>query len=375
MADQPIRVAHVLGKTVAGGVESFVMNYYRHIDRNKVQFDLIVDADSTYSWREEVEALGGHIFMVAPYQNISKNQADLMKLFQENSYLIVHSHLNSLSIFPLYAAKKAGVPIRIAHSHNTAGKGEIKRNCLKYTLRPFSRIFPTDFCASSVISAKWLFGEKAYEQGKVKLFNYAIEINNFCFDQNERSVLREELNVNDKYVVGHIGRFVSQKNHQFLIKIFYHILQKKSDALLLLLGDGPLLPQIKEEVEKLGISENVRFLGVKKDIHRYYQAMDIFVLPSLYEGLGIVGIEAQAAGLRTIASTAVPKEMMITDLVRFISLDENPETWAKEAISWGNNYTRYNTKEDLIVAGYDISSETKQLENFYSSLLSRYKDS
>ncbi len=372
-AEQPIRIAHIVGKTVRSGVETFVINYYRHINRNRYQFDLIVDADSTYSWEEEVNVLGGRVYTVAPYQDFFENQKDLTSLFRKNQYKIVHSHLNSLSIFPLMAAQQVGVPIRIAHSHSTAGKGEFKRNCMKHILRPFAKVFPTDLWASSAHSAKWLFGERYFTDGNVRILKYAIETDKFTFNAQIRDKIRKQYQIKNQFVIGHIGRFNNQKNHDFLIDIFAEIHQLKPDSVLLLIGNGPLLPIIKEKVSRLNLTPNVIFAGIQKEPADFYQAMDVFLFPSLYEGLGIVGIEAQASGLPVIASTCVPKELEVTDLVRFLSLNSSPCDWATETLKFGLDYPRNDTHEEIISAGYDISKEAAQLENFYADCLFRMR--
>ena len=240
---EPIRVAHVMGKMVGGGLEAVVMNYYRHIDRSKVQFDFIVDEDSTLVPREEIESLGGRIFTVPPYQHIVAYQRELTKLFYEQGWMIVHSHENTLSVFPLRSARKAGVPVRIAHSHSTAGRGEPARNAMKWILRHFSNVYPTYRMACSRHAGEWLFGKKV----EFEVVRNAIDLSQFDFDAGVRKSERAKLGIKDKtLVVGHAGRFVPQKNHAFLIEMFAEILQCNRDSLLLLVGEGPLLESVRE---------------------------------------------------------------------------------------------------------------------------------
>lgn len=252
MEEKPIRIAHVVGKMVGGGVESFIMNYYRHIDRNKIQFDFIIDSDSTVVPREEIENMGGRIIEIPPYQKIFRYIRELKKILKENKYKIVHSHLNSLSVFPLYCAWVANVPVRIAHSHSTTNKKEWKKNLIKNILKPFSKIFATDYFACSEHSGRWLFGGKAFETNKVHIINNAIDIEKFVYNKEIRNKKREELGISkNTLVIGHIGRFVKQKNHEFLVNIFYELHKKHQDSVLILVGEGPLKEDIKEKVNRI----------------------------------------------------------------------------------------------------------------------------
>ena len=308
MKNEPIRVAHVIGKWVGGGVEAVVMNYYRHIDHNKIQFDFICDDDSTNIPYDQIEKLGGKVILVPPYQKAIKYHKTLKKVLKNGNYKIVHSHINVLSVFSLFAAKCAKVPVRIAHSHSTTNKKEWKKNLLKQTLRPFSKLFATDYFCCSELAGRWLFGNKTYNKGKVYLLNNAIDLDKFKYDEKIRIQKRKELNIkNDTLVIGHIGRFVAQKNHTFLIDIFNEVHKQNSNSILLLAGQGPLMNEMKDKVNNLGLSESVKFLGQRNDVNELYQAFDVFLLPSLYEGLGMVLIEAQCASLPCVASTEVQR--------------------------------------------------------------------
>ena len=289
LTDEPIRIAQIMGKWLGGGVESVVMNYYRHMDRTKIQFDFICDEDSTNIPYEEIEKMGGKVILIPPYQKVIKYHKELKKILKNGNYKIVHSHINTLSVFSLFAAKCAGVPVRIAHSHSTTNKKEFKKNIMKQILRPFSKLFATDYMCCSELAGRWLFGNKEYDKGKVYLLNNAIDVDKFKFDENIRNAKRQELNIDDNtLVIGHVGRFVEQKNHRFLIDVFNEVHKQKSNSVLLLVGQGPLMHEIKEKVKKLGLENYVLFLGQRNDTNELYQAMDLFVLPSLYEGLPVV---------------------------------------------------------------------------------------
>ena len=284
--DEKIIVAHIMGKWNGGGVESVVMNYYRNIDRNRIQFHFLCDEDSTDIPYEEIEKLGGKVIVIPPYQKLFKYQKELYRIFKENNYKIIHSHINALSVFPLRIAKKAGVPIRIAHSHSTSNKKEWKKNILKMILRPFSKLYANNYFACTEYAGKWLFGKKVVERKELNVINHAIDFKKFEFNENTREELRKELGIKeDVLVIGHVGRFMKQKNHEFLIDVFEKAIKQDDNIYLILVGQGPLEDKIKEMAKEKGIENKILFLGQRNDVNKLYQAMDIFVLPSLYEGL------------------------------------------------------------------------------------------
>ena len=362
MDNKPIRVAQIIGKWLGGGVESVVMNYYRHIDRSKIQFDFICDEDSTNIPYEEIEKLGGKVILIPPYQKIFKYHKELKKILKEGNYKIVHSHINTLSVFSLFAAKCAGVPVRIAHSHSTTNKQEKKKNLVKKVLRPFSKVFATDYMACTEHAGRWLFGNKEYDNGDVYLLNNAIDLDKFKYDEKLRKEKRKELNIKeDTLVIGHVGRFVEQKNHRFLIDIFNEVHKQNKNSILLLIGQGPLMEEMKEKVDSLGISNSVKFLGQREDVSELYNAMDLFLFPSLYEGLGMVLIEAQANGLPCIASTEVPKIADISNNVQFYNLNDSIDIWLK-------NYDIKRFKFMRKNCIYDIKKEAEKLEKYYAKI-------
>lgn len=363
---EPIRIAHIVGKWVGGGVEAVIMNYYRNIDRTKVQFDFICDDDSTNIPYEEIESLGGRVILIPPYQKVFKYQKELIRIFKENKYKIVHSHINTLSLFPLRAAKKAKVPVRIAHSHSTTNKKEWKRSIIKNILRPFSKVFANKYMACTEHAGRWLFGDKEYDKGNVYLLNNAIDLDKFKYDEVIRNNKRKKLNISDdQIVIGHIGRFATVKNHTFIIDVFNEYHKENNNSILLLVGQGPLMDEIKDKVNALGLSDAVKFLGQRNDVNELYQAMDIFLFPSLYEGLGMVVIEAQTAGLPCVCSTEVPEVAKVTDLVDFIDLSKSTNEWSNKLennlIKDRNNYI--NSVKN---SGYDIKIEVEKLEKVYS---------
>lgn len=354
---KPIRVAQMMTEMNYGGVEMVVMNYYRHIDRSKVQFDFFVLEGSEIPQREEIERLGGRIYIVPHYKHLVQYEKTLIRLFKENNYKIVHSHMNTLSVFSLRAAKKAGVPVRIAHNHSTAGKGEYKKNLVKYMLRPFAKVYPTDLFVCSHLAGDWLYGKNT----NYTVFNNAIELDKFVYNEQIREKIRKQYHIENKFVIGHVGRFCYQKNHDFLIDIFEKVHEREKEAILLLIGEGELEDEIKAKVHRLGLDECVIFAGTCSNVNEMYQAMDVFVLPSRYEGLPVVGVEAQAAGLPCLFSINVTKETKLLDNVFFENaLDKYIEDVLNEL-----NMKRINVAEKIKQAGFDIEEEANKLQDIY----------
>ena len=374
--DEKIIIAHIMGKWNGGGVESVVMNYYRNIDRNKIQFHFLCDEDSTDIPYEEIEKLGGKVIVIPPYQKLFKYQKELYRIFKENNYKIVHSHISTLSVFPLRIAKKAGVPIRIAHSHSTSNKKEWKRNLIKNILRPFSKLYANQFFACSELSGRWLFGEKAFKNNSIKIINNAIDLEKFKFNKEKRDEIRKKLKIDENIIlIGHIGRFVTQKNHEFLIDVFNEIIKKRKqenfDSKLILIGQGNLKENIIEKIKYLGLQDYVIFTGQTTNVSDYYNAMDIFVLPSLYEGLPVVGIEAQANGLLCEFSTDMTKETKVLNTTKFISLKETPENWANTILEDYKNFKRLDSFDEMTKKNFNIKEEAKKLEKYYINLNNR----
>lgn len=369
MANSHIRVAHVVGKVVTGGVDAVVMNYYRHIDHEKVQFDFLMDGYNVTPIDNEITQMGGRVYKLEPYEsNILKNMRQCYRIFKQGKYSIVHAHLNTLSVFPLFTAWLAGVPIRIVHNHSTAHKGEGKRTIMKELLRPFAKLFANRYAACSQHAGEWLFGKRCYAKGRVKLICNAIDVDKYRYDSDARTKIRREWGLDNKFVVGHCGRFVYQKNHSFLIDIFLEVKRQERDATLLLVGDGELLDDIKTKVERLGLADSVVFTGVRHDVNRFYQAMDVFVLPSFYEGLPVVGVEAQAAGLPCVFSDEMTAETKITSSSQFLTLKDTVDTWA-ERILHQKNFLRVNMKSTLGDAGFEIVAAAKELSVWYGKIV------
>lgn len=361
---KPTRVLHIIDGMGSGGAEAFIMNLYRNIDRNKVQFDFLLRYDEDMHFKE-IKDLGGRIFMTAPFPSQPwQNYQDTKNFFAEhNDYDIIHVHANALIYMTaLSLAKKAGIRCRVMHSHNTQARKPLYR-LIHETNKLFIDRLSTHQVACSSAAGQWMFNNEDYS-----VVNNGIDVKKYLFDQTSRDEIRQELNLEGKFVVGHIGRFLRSKNHLFLLDIFSEIYKQNKDAVLLLIGTGLLEKEIKQKVQELGLEEVVIFAGVRNDIEKVFQAMDVFLFPSLFEGLGIVAVEAQAAGLHTLVSEAVPKEAFLTDRIEQLSLQDSKEKWATKVLGYQHDFDRPNTYEELQTGGYDIKTVAKAMEDYYISL-------
>lgn len=365
---EPIRVLQIIGIVAGGGVEAVIMNYYEHIDRTKVQFDFIVHNDNKIDITQKVEAMGGKVYKVTPYyKNPIAFMHGIYKVIRDHHYRIVHSNMNTLSAFPLFAAWVAGAPVRILHNHSTSSPGETKRNIMKFMLRPFARLFANHYLACSRLAGEWMYGRKMMDSGKVTIVNNAIDLKKYAFNPQKRKILRKELGLADEFVIGHVGRFMFQKNHEFLIDVFAEAYKKIPHMALLLVGDGPLRPAMEEKVRKLGLTGHVKFLGLRNNVQDFYHVMDLFILPSHYEGLPVVGVEAQANGLLCLFSTKVTKETRLTHSAQFLDLEAGASMWAEGIISLKCERNK-KAGDELRQAGFEINKETEKLVKFYIEL-------
>ena len=362
--DKPIRVLQIIGDVVGGGVETVIMNYYRNIDRTKIQFDFVVHKGALPQYIAQVKKYGGKVYEITSYKsNILKYTYEIYKIIKENNYEIVHSNMNSLSGFPLFAAYLACAKVRILHNHTTDNPAEGIRTIAKRILRPFARLFANQYWACSKLAAEWMYGKNAVINGRVTIINNAINLEKFKFNKEKREKLRKELGLENCFVIGHVGRFMKQKNHEFLIDIFNEVLKQRNNAKLLLIGDGNLKSLIEAKVKNLGIEKAVIFLGVRNDVADLYNAMDVFILPSLYEGLPVVGVEVQANGLPFICSDKVTDEILLTNNIKLLSLRQPKTEWCSAIINAERKEIVNN--EDILLKNFDIKSESRKLENLY----------
>ena len=369
-----IRVAQILGKMNGGGAEQMVMNYYRAIDRTQVQFDFYIFKGSKYVPAEEIKNLGGRLFVLPSFRRPLRYYRTLKRLHSENGYDIVHCHLSTLSWLPLLAAKGAGSRVRIVHNHSTSGgREELVRNIAKALFKPFAKINATDFFACSELASRWMYGsivcgglnDDDNGNKRVRIMPNAIDTQNFAFSEEKRRNIRKKLKISeDTLVFGHIGRFCPQKNQNFLLDIFEEILKQEPNSRLLLAGTGPDMEQIRARIMVAGITDKVVLLGQRSDPEKLYCAFDCFVMPSNYEGLPVVGVEAQCSGVYCLFSDKITSEVKLTSASQFLSLRSGAADWACAALCCAK-IRNENALEQVRNAGFEISGAAEQLKEFY----------
>lgn len=366
-----IRIAVIMGKMDSGGKKNLVMEYYRHIDRSKVQFDFICDSDSQAIPDKEIESLGGRVYRIPPYQKILANMKEMKQICKENKYPIMHAYNSTMNLFSMRVAKKAKIPVRISESLSMAHKDD-KKTKLKKILRPLSKWYVTHFLACGEDCGRWQFGDKLFDAGKVEVFKTVINTEFNAYHPDVRNKTRKEHHWEDKIVIGHIGRFTAQKNSVRLIEIFAAIVKKEPKAVLCLIGDGELKADMMAKIEELGIKDHVDYLGRREDIQQFYNAMDCFVLPSLYEGLPVVGLEAESCGLPMFFSTEVTPEANACELGHFVALGASDEEWAEQILKAvkENMPVRRSHAKDVAAAGFDSAAESLRLQQYYLNALS-----
>lgn len=368
MEHEPIRILHVIGIMNRGGAETMIMNLYRNIDRNKVQFDFVENSGEPAAFDEEILSLGGKIYRCPHYNG--KNHFAYVKwwntFFQKHSgeYPIIHGHLGSTAAIYLSIAKKHGA-YTIAHSHS-AGSGSAMYRMFAYP----TRYIADKFFACSKDAGISRYGKTVGNDSiRCQVLNNAIDARRFSFNQETRKQVRSELHIAENaIVIGHVGRFVEAKNHLFLIDVFADVRKRDPNAVLLLIGDGERRAEIQAAIAEKHLDDAVILTGVRSNVWDFYQAMDVFVFPSVYEGLPVSLVEAQAAGLPCCVSSNVPKDSAITDLVQFISLEDRSEKWAEIALR-SVKTSRPDMLSEIQNAGFDVISTANWLENFYLNVV------
>ena len=371
-----IRVLQVFTIMNRGGAESMIMNYYRKLDRNKVQFDFLVHRKEKAAFDDEIENLGGKIYKFNPISPFfpKKYYNELRTFFKEHSeYSIIHSHLNTFSSFPLKIAREFNIPCRIAHAHIAIDKvnlssflsqkespKETLKKLIKLQLKKRVKKNATHLFSCGEKAGNWLFGDTPFTT-----MNNAIDTEKFKYDELTSTAYKKKFNLQNEIVIGHIGRFVSQKNHSFLLQIFAALLKRESNYTLVLIGDGPLRESLEKEAGNLKIIDKVHFLGVRTDIPQLCQMMDIFVFPSFYEGLPVTLIEAQASSLKIFASDSITNEVHLTDNIQFFSINKTADEWAKK-ITELDSIEKIDQTKKIIETNYDIVSNTAQIQEFYT---------
>ncbi|WP_283687627.1 glycosyltransferase family 1 protein [Dysgonomonas sp. Marseille-Q5470] len=363
-----VRVLQVVTIMNTGGIETLLMNIYRNIDRERIQFDFLVHRTEKGFYDDEIIQLGGNIYYVPPI-NPLKHKKYIKKLdsfFKDKAslYNIVHSHINTWSLYILRASEKAGIPIRISHSHVSSPKLSYKSFFQEYN-KLFIKQYATHLFACSIAAGNYLFGEDCETLDNFYYFNNGVDLDKFAFNLETRKKIRKELLLDDSLIVIHVGNFSKPKNYPKLIEVFYNIVQLENKSKLLLVGNGPLRTKVKNIISKYGIEENVIFLGVRSDVYDLLQAADLFILPSLFEGLPLSVIEAQVSGILTIISDKVPKQALITKNAASICLKLSSKQWSKDILKMYLTSSRQTQSKEFIDAGYSINRNTKWLTDFY----------
>ena len=361
-----LHVLHVFGKLNRGGAESRVMDLYRNMDCTKVQFDFMQHTTRVCDFQPEIEQLGGKVYHVPPFRFWNyffycKAWKEFIKKHPE--IRIVHGHMTSTASIYLPIAHKKGV-FTIAHSRNAGVDKGIKGKLTKFLRRNLKE--KCDRCfACSKLAGEAVFGKEAMEQGNVTIIPNAIDAARFTFDPEVRKQKREELHIQpQEFLIGEVGRFDPQKNQKYAVEILAECRKKNFPAKLILIGEGPLMETVRQQVEELRLQEYVIFTGLQKNVVPFYQAMDFFLLPSFYEGLPGVAVEAQASGLRGILSDAITTETAMTSLMEFRNVQEPAEVWADRIMACGH-YERQNTLKEMQEAGFDVKNLAKRLQDFY----------
>ncbi|MBQ7134371.1 MAG: glycosyltransferase family 1 protein [Ruminococcus sp.] len=358
------RILNIFMELDRGGAETFVMNIYRNIDRKKIQFDFLVHGEKRGAYEDEIEAMGGRIFRLPKMSLLSLNKYNrAIDVFftTHNEYKVVHSHASELGCFIFKKAKQYNIPFRVCHAHSAPNGLNIKTP-VRYMFKKYIDCFSNARFSCSEAAGVWQYGENA----EFEVINNGIETKKYTFNEDTRLDMRRQCDIDDsQLVVGHIGRFETPKNHKFILEIFEQIKLKKREAKLLFIGIGSLKEEIKSLVIEKGLEDSVLFVGAINNVPDYLQMMDVFVFPSLFEGLGIALIEAQASGLKCIASSTVPREANVTELVTNLDLTLSAEKWADTVISQTEVLDRTVYSAKVADAGYDILESALRLQDFY----------
>lgn len=369
-----IKIAYILGKLHSGGKKNLVMEYYRHMDTDKVRIDFICDNDSNSIPEEEVNALGGKVFRVTPYEHIFQNMWEMEHIFKEEMYDVVHAWDSLMNLFPMMLAKQAGVRVRISESLSMAAPGEWK-TYVKYMLRPFAKMYATHYMSCGEDCGVFQFGQKAMDEGKIAIFKTAINTKFNAYNTELRDKTRKQFEWDDKVVYGFIGRFEPQKNPLFLIDIMGEIRKRQENAQFVIIGAGGLEDKMKAKIKEMGIEDSMAWLGRREDIQQFYNAFDAFLLPSIYEGLPVVGLESQSAGLPIFFSTAITPEAAACELGVFIDLKDGAAAWAEKIIPIvaENMSKRRSHAKEVLEAGFDSNTEALRMQKFYIDALKEAK--
>lgn len=365
---ETIRILQVFGGLNRGGSETAIMNVYRHIDRSKCQFDFVVHGDQRYEYEDEVRALGGRIYRFPRFQlqGLVSYIRSWRELFRQHpEYRVIHGHFFTISAVYLGVAREFGLSC-IAHSHIADVNG-VRAFAIRLMTFPVRRIADHHFACSRRAGA-WLYGKGILKKQSFHFVPNAIDPAAFAFNLEARIKKRRELGLEGRFALGHVGRFETQKNHAFLLQVFNKLRAINDRAVLVLVGDGQLQKEISDSARSLGIANSVLFTGSRADVQEILQAIDVFVLPSYYEGLPLTLVEAQGAGLPCVVSENVTREVDITDLIERVSLRDPADTWARRIDRYSRGFQRRNRGAEIAKSGFDAKSSAHWLSEFYTTI-------
>ena len=367
VSNKPIRILQIGMHDKIGGVETFLMNYYRNIDKKKFQFDFINPYEKL-SFQEEIEKLGGKVYKIPNFKKHPiKYYKAIKNIIKNNKYNIVHVHmLSAANVLPIKAAKSCDVKHIISHSHNSNTPPGVIRKILNMVNKKYIRHTCNHFLGCSLLASEWLYGAKFCKNNNIIVINNAIDYDKFCYNDSVRKKIREQLKVDNELLFGHVGRFSYQKNHNYLIELFNEIHKANPKTKLILIGDGELRKKIELKVNDYNLQKSVIFLGVVSNVNDYFQAMDVFLLPSWFEGLPVVGVEAQISSTKCVFSSTITKEIDITNNNLFIDINNDAKDNAKNILNFAKKEKNIVSRRN--VSQYDIQKESKKLESFYKDI-------
>lgn len=367
---QPIRILQAFVANDKGGLTGYICQNYRFINRNKVQFDFLTFEDEKLDFEDEFIDMGARFYHISRPSHPISYAKSLKSILNQTEYAAVHFNMSYANFILIIIARWIGAKKIIMHSHSTAI--DDRRDSIRFAKiiihklgRYLMNYMADEYLACSSLAAKWMYPGSILQSKHYHMARNAIDVSKYNYNPHVRDDIRRKLKINDDtFVIGHVGRFTYQKNHEFLINVFKKVHQKVNDSVLLLIGEGPDEGVIKQKVKELKLNNNVMFLGRRNDVPKLFQAMDCFVLPSRFEGLPIVGIEAQAAGLPCVFSTAITAEASVSDEVVFTSLDDMSH-WISNILATSTKQRKACEKSCLDAAGYNIQSEIKKIESLY----------
>ncbi|EPP15619.1 group 1 glycosyl transferase [Megasphaera sp. BL7] len=367
---QPIRILQAFVANDKGGLTGYICQNYRFIDKNKVQFDFLTFEDRKLDFEDEFISMGARFYHISRPSHPISYAKSLKGILNQTEYAAVHFNMSYANFIPIIIARWIGAKRIIMHSHSTAI--DDRRDIIRFAKmiihklgRHLMNYMADEYLACSSLAARWMYPVSILQSKRYHMAKNAIDVSKYNYNPHVRADIRRKLKISDDtFVIGHVGRFTYQKNHEFLIDIFKQVHDKLNNSLLLLIGEGPEENQMKEKVASLELASRVLFLGRRNDVPKLFQAMDCFVLPSRFEGLGIVGIEAQSSGLQCIFSDVVPREVDVVGKSIFLSLEHSGQ-WVSEILKISSLNNRKNTEAQVDAAGYNIHSEIKKIESLY----------